>query len=320
MAFNTSIRSLEGSADRDASAGPRPLAPPALRSFTSLLLAGIVAILFPTTASAQSLQRLTVTQLTLASDTATPHIEAPFHLIVTAHVRQRIAELDNLDLPILAELELLGDEHTLVPQGGGTTYRETITVVAHHSGAITIAPVTLDAVDARDGKPKRYFSNSLTVHVAGPGAAIVAAGDAWQGIRALAQALLRLGLMLVGIAGVVFLVVALIRRRPSPPAPVVTLAPARPVLRDPKDELREALETLRRERTRAGAMRARSIVRRMVGANDAETLADVLQRPLATDPNLRDLLRALERAGFTYDADLNVAVAAAIAQLERMTR
>jgi hypothetical protein len=58
----------------------------------------------------------------------------------------------------------------------------------------------------------------------------------------------------------------------------------------------------------------------MVGASDAETLADVLRRPLAADPSLRDLLRALERAGFTHDADLGVAVAAAIAQLEHMTR
>ncbi|MGA7747200.1 MAG: hypothetical protein WBG27_08365 [Candidatus Aquilonibacter sp.] len=287
----------------------------------SLILVALALGAMVSTANAQSLQRLTVTQLTLAADTTTPQIEVPFHLIVTAHVRQRIAELDNLDLPILAELELLGSERTTVAsRSGGSTYRETITVVAHHSGAITIAPVTLDAVDARDGKAKRYFSNSLTIRVAGPGSAIVAADDAWQGMRALGAALLRLLVIVIGIVGVVFLVVALIRRRPPPPAPVVTLAPAKPVARNPKDALREALERLRHERTRAGAMRARSIVRRMVGASDTETLADVLQRPLAADPSLRDLLRALERAGFTYDADLNVAVAAAIAQLERMTR
>jgi hypothetical protein len=67
-------------------------------------------------------------------------------------------------------------------------------------------------------------------------------------------------------------------------------------------------------------MRARHIVLRMVGATDAETLADVLRRPLASDLQLRDLLRALERAGFTHNADLTAATAAAIAQLERMTR
>lgn len=271
-------------------------------------------------AGAQSLQRLTVTQLTLAADTTAPQIEVPFHLIITAHVRERVAELDNLDLPLLAELELLGSERTTVPSGGGSTYRETITVVAHRSGAITIAPVTLDAIDARDGKAKRYFSNSLTLHVTGPGVAIAAASDAWQGLRAVLGALLRLAFILLGIAGAGLLIVALIRRRPAAPAPVVTLPAPIPVARDPKTQLREALELLQRERTRAGAMRARSVVRRMVGAGERETLEDVLRRPLAADPSLRDLLRALERAGFTFDADLGVAIAAAIAQLERMTR
>ena len=269
--------------------------------------------------AAQSLQRLTVTQLTLSADTTTPRIEVPFHLIVTAHVRERISELDNLDLPILAELELLGDEHVLVTQNGGTTYRETITVVAHHSGAITIAPVTLDATDARSSKNFRYSSNSLTLHVQGPAAAIAAASDAWQGLRSLLAALLRLVLIIAGFAGIVVLAAALIRRR-RPAAPVVTLAPPVPVERDPRAQLREALAALQQDSTRAGAIRARHIARRMVGATDAETLADVLRRPRASDPQLRDLLRALERAGFTHDADLTAAVAAAIAQLERMTR
>jgi hypothetical protein len=268
---------------------------------------------------AQSLQRLTVTQLTLSADTATPHIEVPFHLVVTAHVRERISELDNLDLPILAELELLGSERTTVASRSGSTYRETITVVAHHSGAITIAPVTLDATDARTGKNLRYSSNSLTLHVAGPAAVISAAGSAWEGLQALLAALLRLVLILAGIAGIVLLVVALIRRRPTRP-PVVTLPPPTPVVRDPRTQLRQALAVLQNDRTRAGAMQTRHIVRAMVGATDAETLADVLRRPLATDPEMRSLLRALERAGFTHDADLTLAVAASIAQLERMTR
>ncbi len=282
------------------------------------LLLAVAATLAP--ASAQSLQRLTVTQLTLAADTTTPHIEVPFHLIVTAHVRQRISELDNLDLPILAEVELLGSERLVVASHGGSTYRETITVVAHHSGTITIAPVTLDAIDARNGKPTRFSSNTLILHVGGPSAAIVASVSLWQSLQAALGVLLRLLLWIAGIGLVLFVFAALIRRRPAPAAtPVVTLAPPKPVIVDPKAQLREALQALRGTRTRAGAMRARSIVRRMVGATDAETLADVLRRPLASDRDLRDLLRALERAGFTHDADLGVAIAAAIAQLERMT-
>jgi hypothetical protein len=310
MALFGRFAALDGAADL------RSVVRRVLRTFASIVL---VVSAFNTVARAQSLQRLTVTQLTLSADTATPHIEVPFHLIVTAHVRERITELDNLDLPILAELELLGSERTTIASRSGSTYRETITVVAHHSGAITIAPVTLDATDARNGKNFRYSSNSLTLHVQGPGTAIVAASDAWQGLRALLAAALRLALILVGVAGIILLIAVLIRRRPLP-APAVTLAPPVPVVRDPRAQLREALGALQHDRTRAGAMRARHIVRRMVGATDAETLADVLRRPLAADLQLRDLLRALERAGFTHDADLTAAIPAAVAQLERMTR
>jgi hypothetical protein len=271
-------------------------------------------------ASAQSLQRLTVTQLTLAADTNTPAIEVPFHLIITARVRERISELDNVDLPILAELELLGNERNIIASRSGSTYRETITVVAHHSGTIVIAPVTLDAVDTRTGKPTRFSSNSLTLHVAGPSAAVVATVDIWDGIRSVLAVLLRALLWIVGIGVVLFVFAALIRRRPAPaPIQTVTLEPPKPVIVDPKAQMRQALDALRSNRTREGAMRARSIVRRMVGANDKETLEDVLRRPLAGDRDTRDLLRALERAGFTHDADLGVAIAAAIAQLERMT-
>ncbi len=271
-------------------------------------------------AGAETLQRLHVTQLTLAADTRTPAIEVPFHLIVTAHVREQISEFDNLDLPILAELELLGDGHVVTATRSGSTYRETITVVAHHSGSITIAPVTFDAIDARNGRPTRFSSNALTLQVAGPSAAIVASVSVWQRLQTVLGVLLRLLLWLLGIGIVLFVFAALIRRRPRPaPIPVVTLAPPTPVIVDPKARLREALDALRSNRTRVGAMRARSVVRRMVGATDAETLADVLRRPLATDRDTRDLLRALERAGFTHDADLGVAIAAAIAQLERMT-
>jgi hypothetical protein len=297
------------------SVGLRPIALPVLRTFAGIVLASVLTLAI---AGAQSLQRLTVTQLTLAADTTTPRIEVPFHLIVTAHVRERISELDNLVLPVLAELELLGDEHTLIAQRSGSTYRETITVVAHHSGTITIAPATLDAINARTGKPTRFSSNSLTLHVLGPSAAVSATVDAWHAIQVFATVVFRALLWVVGIGVVLFIFAALIRRRPAP-APVVTLAPPKPVIVDAKAQLREALVTLRGSPTRDGAMRARSIVRRMVGATDTETLSDALRRPLAAGRNMRDLLRALERAGFTHDADLGAAIAAAIAQLEHMT-
>jgi hypothetical protein len=273
-----------------------------------------LALLCARAASAESLQRLTVTQLTLAADTNAPRVEVPFHLLITARVRERVSELDNLDLPILAELELLGDEHTLAAGPNGSVYHETITVVAHHSGTITIAPVTLDAIDARDGHAKRYSSNSLVLHVAGPLATAVAVqriGANWVYVF--------VGLF---VALVVFAALRARRpRRPLPPppaaAPIAVPAPP-PAPPDPRERARRWLAQLRAEPTRAGAMRLRAEVRRSVGASETQTLADVLRRPLAQDPATARLLRALERAGFTYESDLGAAIDAVLAQLEAM--
>lgn len=277
----------------------------------------IAALAFALTshARAQTLQRLTVTALTLSADTASPRIEVPFHLIITAHVRERITELDNVDLPILAELELLGDEHSLIASGNGTTYRETITVVAHHSGSITIAPVTLDAIDARDGRAKRYSSNPLTLNVAGGLAAMSVPQPSsprtpWIPV-----------IVAFAAAGLIWMLLA--RRRPAPAAPaaaVITLPPPVPVTPDPRRRAREWYEALRANPTRNGAMAIRSAVRRSVGANERETLADVLRRPLAQPAPMQRVLRALERAGFTTDADVPAAVRAALSALEEMTR
>ena len=130
----------------------------------------LALVVFATTLAplrAQQLQRLTVTQLVLSADTVEPKLEVPFHLIVTAHVSERVSAFQNLDLPVLTELELLGDERAVSATSSGTTYKETIAVVAHHTGAITIPPVTLDAIDVRTGKPTRFSSNPLTIAVGG---------------------------------------------------------------------------------------------------------------------------------------------------------
>ncbi len=290
----------------------------ARRGAVALALAFAALLGIAAGARAETLQRLTVTQLSLAADTATPHIEVPFHLIVTAHVRERIARLENVDLPILAEVEILGDQSATVRDASGTTYRETITVVAHHSGTIAIAPVTLDAIDARTGKPMRYSSAPLTLQVAGPGFASQA-GSIAVGIARTLVALFALLLSLGALGAVVML---LARRAPARPLPLPPPPPEPPAPPPPPrsraDDLRDALATLRAEPGRGAALRVRSFVRRMVGASDAETLDDVL-RTIHDDEPMRALLRALERASFTHDADLDAAVRDALAQLERMT-
>ncbi len=281
----------------------------------ALALAASAVLALP--ARAQVLQRLTVRQLTLAADTTTPHTERRFHLIVTARVSERVSRLENIDLPLLASLELLGDQVTTTRNAQGTTYREVITVVAHHAGTTMIAPVTLDAVDARDGKAKRYFSNSLTLNVQGPGVLATAGPE----LGALARGIFDVLAWLVGGVALLAVVIALLRRprRPAPPAPEpLPPAPLPPRARTRADALRDAALTLRADPTRASALHVRNAVRRMVGASDAETLEDVL-RAIPDDEPMHGLLRALERAAFTHEADLASAVRAAIDRLEAMS-
>jgi hypothetical protein len=267
-------------------------------------------------ARAEDLQRLTVNQLVLSADTTQPKLEVPFHLIVTAHVRERVQSLQNVNLPLLAELELLGDEHSLVTNAGGSTYREVISVVAHHTGSITIAPVTLDAIDARTGRPTRYSSNPLTVMVAGGSL------EPTVDVAAVARRTVRLVSYGVGVVALILVVVLVLRRKRPPKLEVMTLPPATPVAapgRKARDIFADALVTLRADRTRPTVLRVRHVARAMVGASDTETLADALQRPLAAATGMREVLTALERAAFTYDSDLQTAIALAIAALESLT-
>lgn len=288
-----------------------------------LVAALLLCALATTFASAQSLQRLTVTQLTLSASTLTPRVEVPFDLIVTAHVRERVTRLENLDLPILAEVELLGDEQSVVSDAGGSSYTERIRVVAHHSGTITIAPVTLDAVDARDGKPKRYSSNALTLHVVaagltGPGSSALGS-DAWPKLLRALQTFFFIALLIVAAVIVVLILRARARRpaaRPVAPPPAPAPVPPPP---SASERLRAAADALRREPSRANVLHVRTIARAMVGANDEETLEDVLRRTPAHDVRERSLLRALERAAFTYETDFQAAVDDVLRRLEEMT-
>lgn len=271
-------------------------------------------------APAQTLQKLTVQSFDLSSDTANPKLEIPFKLIVRVHVRERVTSIDNLELPILAELELLGDERGVRTTASGTDYTETIAVVAHHTGRIAIAPATLQAIDARDKRPKQYSSNSLTIEVGGGSL------DPFAGSRHFLQSaihwFLRAALWGGGVICVVALVALIFHHRPvktaapPPPAPAPAAPPAPP--RSRRDQLSDALTVLRAERNRGAAVRVRAAVWRMIGASDGETLGDVLQRPDASDARMRSLLRSLERAAFTYDADLSPAIDDACADLEAM--
>ncbi|MDQ2865072.1 MAG: hypothetical protein M3R51_02480 [Candidatus Eremiobacteraeota bacterium] len=286
-----------------------------LNLFTGTLLACVMPA---AAAGAQTLQHLSIREFSLSADTATPKTEEPFHLIVVVRVAERSASFTNLDLPVLAELELIGDERHVAAGSDGAVYREVIGVVAHHSGDIHVAPATIDAIDPRDNRAKRYFSNDLTLHVTA--GAIATFGNARSAAGNLARSLLDILGFIVGLAAAMFVIFTVLRRRRAvanvaPPA----LEPAAPIEVRPRDALCDGLLALRAERSRAIALAVRTLARRAIGAGDNETLGDVLQRPQAYDPKMRDVLIALERAAFTYDADFAGALEDAIGSLERAT-
>jgi hypothetical protein len=287
---------------------------------TSLAIALIVLALAAAShlATAQSLARLTVQSFTLTSDTSSPHVDVPFHLIVSLRARERMTQIANLELPMLAELELLGDERQTLSGAQGTQYRETITVIAHNAGTISVSPATLQAIDARDGKPKQWYTNGLTLHV--PGNPVPVFRNGVRAVTSVALAMLRLLLWLIGIGCIAAIVALLVMRRRRQPI-VVAVPPASPPPTLPprslRDQLTDALTVLRTERTRGAAVRVRAAVWRTIGAREGETLADVLRRPQACDPAIRHLLIALERSAFTYDDDLSAAIEDGCAALQR---
>jgi hypothetical protein len=269
--------------------------------------------------STQALAHLTVQSFAISTDAPSPRVDVPFHLVVDLHVRERVTQVANLELPMLAQLELLGDERQTISDQRGTEYRETITVIAHDPGTVSIAPATLQAVDARDGRPKQWYTNSLTLHVIG--APSPAFRDALHTLLGALGATLRFVLWIVGIGCFVVIAVLLMRRRRASPVVMrpAAMQPLTPTAapRSRRDQLNDALLVLRAERSRSTAVRVRGAVWRMLGAAEGETLGDVLRRREASDPTLRALLISLERSAFTYDDDLARAIEDACTALER---
>ncbi|HEV3091248.1 MAG TPA: hypothetical protein VGX91_07350 [Candidatus Cybelea sp.] len=286
------------------------------RKLTAPLVLAVVAWCALASASrAQSLERLTVESFALSTDAARPQVDAPFHLIVSLRVREQVSEVDNLDLPMLAQLELLGDERSIVSDSRGTQYRETITVVAHAPGAIAIAPATLQAIDARDGKAKEWYTNDLRLVAVNSPANVMRAGE-----HAAVWALEIAVAVVAGGAVVALIVLAVVlasRRRPVAVAVPVAAPEPPPLQRTHRQDVEDARAVLGAERTRATAIAVRAAIWRSIGASEGATLGDVLARPGCNVSPLRETLVALERSAFTYDEDLTAAIDDAVSALQR---
>lgn len=268
-----------------------------------LLCASLTSI-----AHAELLQRLHVLNFTIDSDTKHPRVGVPFHVTVTIHARERIMQPQYVYQPTFPGLEKLADQHTLSYVNGGSIYRETLTLVANKPGPAAIGSAYLDAVDLRDGKTKRFFSNDLVLGVLG-----VEQPNAPARTRTIL--LVILGLLLVALA--VLAMVRILRRRrpvaekPNPAAPTTFSAVA------PAMSFDEALADMRMRRDRPSVLRVREALWSRAGANQGETLDDVLRREPSRSNGLGRILIAIERATFTRDTQLQQAIEAALSEAER---
>ena len=266
------------------------------------VIAAALLFLVRFTADAQQLQRLHVKSITLTTDTAHPKLEVPFTVTLTIRVAENVAQLQNVFLPSFTGPEELGDVRERSSGRAGTLYRETLRLVAHTRGSIAVGSGYLDAIDARDGKPKRFISNDVHLYVEG--------GPAGPGTDP-RPALAWLALAAMGLfAGLV--VIRRVHHR-VPQTTDLTLAPVASVARSVTSDFETALAQLALRRDREAVFLVRRALWHIAGASEGQTLRDVLRRPEACDGRLRGLLVTIERAAFVEERRLAAAIDSVLA-------
>jgi hypothetical protein len=241
--------------------------------------------------AAQSLSRLHVRNFALAADRATVREGEPFHLTISAHVDEAVLELDNVTLPDLSGFESLGDERRCTASSRGSDCVEILTLDATQAGRKVLGPVTLDAVDARNGKPSRFATNTVEITVAGQSGM----SDQARNLIVAILAIVALGALWWGFG----------RRtkRPAPAPAVVSAAPPTvppPAPPDPLARYRELVAALDRDPTRERALAVRAELRAQAGAGREETLEDLVAR-VRERPAVITALRAIEHPSFCAD-------------------
>jgi hypothetical protein len=281
----------------------------------SALAVALLALL-PAFAAAQSYARLHVRAFSLSADRYEVKVGETFHLRITAHLDERVSQLSDVTLPDLSGFDSLGDERNCFPAGKGSTCIETMSLVPLEPGDKTIAPVTLDAIDASTGRLVRFATNPITIRVvgdpyAGIGNWLPAAADALSGVVRM--------LIVFGLVALALLAIRWAFGRKAPPAAVRAPAPAAaPVAAAPPPaaDFGALIARLSAEPTRVNVVAVRDALRARVGARERETLSDLIaRRAVGNDPALLGALFAIERAAFCEDDRLPEAVRDALPHL-----
>ncbi|HEY0396401.1 MAG TPA: hypothetical protein VGD01_18135 [Candidatus Elarobacter sp.] len=246
---------------------------------------------------ALALRKLHIDALGMRADRTRVNVGEVFHLAIHARVRERVGALDELIVPDVGTMQLLGDERSVTSAAGGTDVVETLTLEPVQSGTFTFAGAYLDVLDARSGKPTRFSANPVRVVVESPGAFY---GNAWSALRSL---LIGTAVALAAVLASVAVAIALVRtrRRRQPPAapaaPVAVAAP--PPSRTPRDVVADALRAYRTSPANGSLMALRNALFAAAGARAGATLRDALAA--TPDHGLRTALIAAERAAFGPD-------------------
>ena len=256
--------------------------------------AALLAFGAPGLCGAQQLQRLHVASVALTADTQAPRVRRPFDVTVTIHVADRVNRLDGVYLPSVAGAQAVGQERQLQSGASGTTYRATLRLIAEEGGELVITPAYVDAIDARDGKPKRFLSNSLRLKVTARES--IGRGPRWTAVL--------LVCFLPALAACASLLI--LRRLPRRETVVAAAAP--PAACDMA--LETALASLRTQPTRSAVLEVRRVLWRRIGAQSGQTLCDVLGQNRSLDPGHRMLLAGVESATFVEEAQLQAVVGA----------
>jgi hypothetical protein len=275
---------------------------------TRCAIACVALLACPAVARAQALDTLHVRSFNMSSDTARPQVGQPFRLTISAHVDEQVAQLDNVTLPDLSAFDSGADERRCMATSRGTDCSETIVLVPKAAGTVTIASATMDAIDATDKKPSRFATNSVKLQI-GAAPPSFGGGPTTDYLSDLFWNTFRAFVFLLALAVVLwYLLYRLTRpRAPKVAAPIVAAPPPAPAAAAPvadfESQFRALVEALRAEPTRPRALAVRHALRFALGAQEKETLADLVRRNAAGDrPQRITALRAIERASFCEDA------------------
>ena len=245
-------------------------------------------------ADAQGLRMLHVVALTMSTDRTEVPLGSDFHLSIHARVREHVSALDELIVPEVGTMHLLGDERRVHRGPAGTDVDETLTLEPVDAGSFTIPGAYLDAVDARTDKPTRFTANTVRVRV-GPASAAAATGWVRPAVLAL------LGILVAG--GGLALIVRIASgrgRSASPPAPAAApQGAAPPPAASPRDAVRRALAAYSAAPSGATLAALRRAVLAAAGTAPGATTRDAVSA--TSDEKLRAALRAAEAALFASD-------------------